>query len=702
IRQAWNDLYGMAGSYNNTGVVYIARGDFEQAIEQLEQALVIGRRINYIDVLAITTGNLARCYFELGRYEAGLDLVRQGLAVARENERPLQALGLQKILGRALREHGELDEAEVVLFEARADAEASGMTVALLETRGELGALAWERGDFQWAATELADIIAAVREVRNPHLLWELQLYHGRARRDLGDHEAAVAVFRESVTTLEQLRSSITDEEAAGQYQSSHGEVYRELVDLLVSLGRQQEAWEVLGLMKSQELRDLDTRQGALRPDTGTGEREQVQAHVDSLFSREAVLVRRLRQELNKPVAQQRPELIREWQKAINTWKLRFQDFVDRLDDKYEDLHRRLEVQPPSFHQLQRSLRADEAFCEPLILPDRIILFVVRGGGEDVLIYREVLVDEQRVRDLIGEMRTSLENPGVAWEQRRTSLATARPVAEPVDPTEPARALYELLIAPILGDLAGIETLIVSPSGRLRYVPFAALFDGEQYLIDRFRVSVLTMAGALTPRQPLTAAASLLAIGNPDSSLDGAKWEVEQLELLWQPGPVTVIIGDGTTKERLQTDLPGHSILHLATHGHLNDQQPEASYIKLAGEGKAGELTFREITLLPLLDVDLAVLSACKTAVGENSEGTEIAGLAYKFEQNGAAAVIASLWEVSDRSTALLMIDLYESLRQGGVDKVEALRSAQLAMRQSEKYSHPYYWAPFILIGNWR
>jgi len=186
--------------------------------------------------------------------------MRQGLAVARENERPLQALSLQKILGRALREHGELDEAEVVLSEARADAEARGMTVTLLETRGELGALAWERGDFQWAATELADIIAAVREVRNPHLLWELQLYLGRARRDLGDREAAVAVFRESVRTLEQLRSSITDEEAAGQYQSFHGEVYRELVDLLTTLGRQQEAWEVLGLMKSQELRDLDSR----------------------------------------------------------------------------------------------------------------------------------------------------------------------------------------------------------------------------------------------------------------------------------------------------------------------------------------------------------------------------------------------------------------------------------------------------------
>jgi len=103
-----------------------------------------------------------------------------------------------------------------------------------------------------------------------------------------------------------------------------------------------------------------------------------------------------------------------------------------------------------------------------------------------------------------------------------------------------------------------------------------------------------------------------------------------------------------------------------------------------------------------LFDVNLTVLSACQTAVGDNGDGKEIAGLAYNFEQTGSASVIASLWSVDDQSTAKLMIDLYTVLRDGSSNKAEALHSAQLAMLSSEEFSHPFYWAPFILIGNWR
>jgi CHAT domain-containing protein len=347
-------------------------------------------------------------------------------------------------------------------------------------------------------------------------------------------------------------------------------------------------------------------------------------------------------------------------------------------------------------------LQETEAFVEPVILPDRIVIFIVRGG-DDPLVYREIPAKEGRVYELIGRMREGLEHPDGDWETERTARLAGRPMpTEKIDPSVPARELYSLLIEPLAGDLVGVETLIVSPSGRLRYIPFAALYDGEQYLLDRFEVSVLTQAGTLTSRRSVPTDASLLAFGNPDSTLAGAEDEVNDLEEIWAPAPMTAVYGANATKERLRLEAGTHNILHLATHGVLLNDRPEASYLVLAGDDETSRLTFRDIVLLDLFDVDLTVLSACETAVGDHGEGKEIAGLAYNFEQTGSAAVIASLWRVNDTSTSQLMTELYGNLRRGETTKARALREAQLVLRHSDDYSHPYYWAPFILIGNWR
>jgi CHAT domain-containing protein len=270
------------------------------------------------------------------------------------------------------------------------------------------------------------------------------------------------------------------------------------------------------------------------------------------------------------------------------------------------------------------------------------------------------------------------------------------------DPTEPARMLDSLLIAPVRGDLTGITTLIVSPSGPLRYVPFAALYDGKEYLLDRYEVTVLTRAGTLEAPAALDAAAPLLAFGNPDGSLSGAEREVRALAAMWTPAPVVDRYGAAATKTMLREAVKGCRVLHLATHGALLAENPEGSYLVLGGEGPAARLTLRDILLLPLDDVDLAVLSACETAVGDRGEGTEVTGLAYTFEQRGTGSVVASLWKVNDRSTAELMTTFYRNLRTAGTTKAAALREAQLALRRNPASAHPYFWAPFILIGNWR
>jgi CHAT domain-containing protein len=299
-------------------------------------------------------------------------------------------------------------------------------------------------------------------------------------------------------------------------------------------------------------------------------------------------------------------------------------------------------------------------------------------------------------------MRERLAQPTVGWESRTASLAVHPASLEIEDPTEPARTLDSLLIAPVRGDLTGITTLIVSPSGPLRYVPFAALYDGREFLLDRFEVVVLTRAGTLESPAALDAAAPLLAFGNPDGTLPGAEEEVRALAAMWTPAPVVDRFGATATKALLREEVKGCRVLHLATHGALLAENPEGSYLVLGGDGPAARLTLRDILLLPLNDVDLAVLSACETAVGDRGEGSEVTGIAYTFEQRGTGSVVATLWKVNDRSTADLMTAFYGNLRAGGMTRARALREAQLALRRNPEYTHPYFWAPFLLIGNWR
>lgn len=697
IREAWGDPYGMAAAHNNMGDVYRQLGDCTTAVEHFRAALEIGERIGYVDVLTITAGNLARCYHELGRTDEALDLIDRGLELARAVDVPPRIIDMHIFRADLLFELDELDAAAAAIREGLTVAAPMGTTVSTMTMGAKLGAVDWKRGRHAEAETRLREVIPEMREMRNPVLLWEPLFYLGRVQRDRGEAAASVDAFREAIDALEQVRQGLEDEEMASGFQEKHGDVYRELVDVLMGLDREEEAWKILGLMKSSEAREM----GAGAPRLNDDEQALVN-EAEDMRSHEASLVRLLREELARPVERQRPELVTTWQAEIDSLKLQFQDFTRSLRDNHAQAYERLEVEPVTFNQLRRGLLETEAFVEPVVLPDRIVVFVVRGGDEP-LVYREIPVSETRVDKLIRDMRAGLEQPDDDWETARTARLAGRPAPEQkVDPSVPARELQALLIDPLAGDLVGVETLIVSPSGRLRYIPFGALYDGERYLLERYRISVLTQAGTLTSRRPITADASLLAFGNPDSSLSGAAAEVNELEEIWSPALVTAVYGENATKARLRSEAGTHDILHLATHGVLLNDRPEASYLVLAGGDESDNLTFRDIVLLDLYDVDLTVLSACETAVGDHGEGKEIAGLAYNFEQTGAAAVIASLWMVNDASTSELMTNLYRNLRAGDATKVEALRQAQLALRHSEDYAHPYYWAPFILIGNWR
>ena len=282
----------------------------------------------------------------------------------------------------------------------------------------------------------------------------------------------------------------------------------------------------------------------------------------------------------------------------------------------------------------------------------------------------------------------------------------------------------------------------------LRYVPMAALYDGKQYLVENYSTVTITPVSIphLADRPDLSnLSASAMGISRKyEDSLPPLPAVVGELDDVVQDAqvqgangvlPGTILLNGQFTEKAMEKQLGGqHSVVHIASHFVFKPGDDSQSYLLLAGKDMdaAGyHLTvadFRDNQKLVLDDTDLLTLSACETGMSRNaSNGREVDGLGTTAQLKGAKAVISSLWEVDDSSTGELMGDFYKRWAEGAgkVEKVEALRQAQLDLLLGKMrpqtgvsargfgtaraehdvaagYAHPYYWAPFVLMGNWR
>jgi CHAT domain-containing protein len=277
---------------------------------------------------------------------------------------------------------------------------------------------------------------------------------------------------------------------------------------------------------------------------------------------------------------------------------------------------------------------------------------------------------------------------------------------------ESARELYNWLIKPIENDLtqAQANTIIYAPDGQLRYIPLAALHDGKQWLVQRFNINNITAASLIdfNPQSldefhvfagAFTTGRYSFQVGMHKFDFAGLPFAGKEVSEIATLIPnTTKLLDSAFNREATVPNLNDYNIVHLATHGVFVRGQPEESFI-LFGDGDRA--TLRDIETWNLT-ADLVILSACQTGIGgQLGNGEEILGLGYQMQQAGAKATIASLWTVSDEGTQRLMSAFYQTLQSRKTSTAEALRQAQLTLiNDNYNQGRPYYWAPFILIGN--
>lgn len=326
------------------------------------------------------------------------------------------------------------------------------------------------------------------------------------------------------------------------------------------------------------------------------------------------------------------------------------------------------------------------AVIQPAILSDRLEV-VISIPGKPLRHYATFLPQEE-IERTVSQMQASL---------RLTSFARERlPVAAEI---------YDWLIRPAEADLAdsGIETLVFVLDGVLRNLPMAALYDGEGYLLEKYNIALtpglqLLEARSLQKEKLKTLMGGLSEASQGFIALPGV--EVELAEIASQV-PSEKLLNQQFTTEQLQEEIKGSPfpVVHLATHGQFSSD-PEETFIltwddKIKVNEFEGLLKSRENGRSD--PIELLVLSACQTAAGDKRAALGLAGVAIR---SGTRSTLATLWPVADRSTADLMVEFYRELGKTGETKAEALRKAQLSLLKGG-YEHPYFWAPFVLVGNW-
>lgn len=694
LRETGN-RHGEAGKLNSLGASYLALEDYRRTIALFEESLAILRAIGARGSEGIMLGNLGYVYQQIGEYETAIALYEQGLAILRE-------VGDRAGEGRTL---------------------------------GNLGLAYASLGDYEQAIDLYRQSLAQVRAVGNRAETGMVLTRLGLAFAALDNPDLAIVFLKASVDVRESIRGDIRGLDIALQqsFTETIAEDYRFLADLLLQQDRILEAQRVLDLLRVQELDE------ALHGVRSSSEPTRIafwQVEADLLALYDQVMGES--EELARLQAQDYDALSAPQQSRLAELRRRYAEVQDRfitfLDlPEVSDLLAQIsaetrrqnldiEAQHRALQNNLRELPQRTALLYPLILPDRLELVVITAEGPPL-------------RYPIAVTATELNRAIVAFGQ---ALKSPDSDIEPL-----AQELYGWLVAPLEEQLtqAGIESILYAPDGALRYVPLAALHDGQRYLAERFSLSHITAASLTNfSRVPQPAQRRVLAaacaecrftvtVGDRTFPFTDLPFTEAEVKTLAEQVPDTrVLLNQSFTQAELEQRLGSYTIIHLATHGAVVENQPSQSFVLLgSGETVSLETIRRQWSLS---HAELVVLSACETAVGNPvlGSGIEVLGLGYQIQEAGAQAVLASLWKVSDRGTQVLMTAFYQALA-AGMTKAEALQAAQVALITGEAtaelspggdrgiivqssdvegtarggdrgYRHPFYWAPFILIGN--
>jgi CHAT domain-containing protein/Tfp pilus assembly protein PilF len=670
----------VAGCLHNLGNIAFKREDFQAAEGFYRRAMTLRERLvpGSLDMAASLQG-LGGTATRLGRLDEAESLLTRSLALKRK-----LAPG-SLVEANALLELGKLDEARRDLPGALRH------YAATLAIREKLAPRRWPEAEARWAMA--------------------------RVERQMGDAAEATTAILEAVRVLDEQRPSLGGGGLAREsFEAKFDDAYREAAELLVEQGRPEEAFDVVERSRARGLLALLAERDVMPAVEIPPERVKEEREVDAEYDKIAGRIERLSSERDAAD-------LAELRSRLDALRDRRDAFIAELRRASPRLAALRYPEPLKLLDVRASLAPGTVLVSYCVGEAQTLLFVLGGSSDPKPAVFRIPLGRAALRERVTSLRGFIER--------------GRAVAEPEGPLlGQAARLYDELLRPAEAELAPARRLLILPDGPLHALPFAALVRSReplQYLVEwkplHSSVSATVYAQLRqTPRKFASQPVSLAAFGDPElpqnagaatepdagiltrarslRPLPFSRSEVRGIASLFGRA-ATPYLGRDATEERADALGPGVRYVHFATHALLDRRYPLDSGLVLTPPPPGvtgrenGVLQAWEILQKVRLDADLVTLSACETGLGREMGGEGLISLSRAFEYAGARSVVASLWEIADRSTGELMLRFYRGLSEG-LPKDEALQAAQVAMLHTPGSKHPFHWAAFELSGDWQ
>lgn len=632
-----------------------------------------------LGMLQLAQGNAARAYASLD------DALRTQLAAGDGRSAATTRIGLAELAARS----GDHARARRLLDQAVADLERLGDPVAIATALTQRGDIELDAGDALAAESwyRLARTRLGSRDIAD--VTWRIYAGQARALRLRGRADAAAEAFRAAIGAIERLGGSLYLPDRRSELYEDKWAVYVELAALEHDRGRVGESFAISEALRGREMAELLALGRVAAPRDTSSQlvtlEQDLRRQIGEL-TRNASAMPRQTQALRGPDVNAAGTASRSTLLAAQARYTGVQREIRERAPRYDALVAPAAV---SWRSIARQLEPGEVLLEYLVSDSGTLAYVVT---RDSIVAVTLQATHRELARRIEFARGRLLQRGLAGTGWRV----------------PLRQLYRDLIEPIAatGLLSGKSRLTIVPHAELHYLPFAALIDGDglasRYLVQRYVITVVPSAAvwlALGARPRDRHGSGVLAMAPRPRELPAT---VREVATATETGG-EVLSGGAATESEFRRLAPTQRVIHLATYGVLNKQNPLFSYVDLAGDGKHdGLLEVHEVFGLAL-SADLVVLSACQTglaagAVTDVPAGDDWVGLTRAFLTAGAANVAASLWPVQDGATATLMTHFYARYPRTG-NPASALAGAQRAMLATPETADPYLWAGFQVIG---
>jgi CHAT domain-containing protein/tetratricopeptide (TPR) repeat protein len=755
LRRALGDRSGEALTLNNIGVVYNALGEMQKALEKYNEALPILRAVGDRRVEAITLKNIGRIYQSLGETQKALEKCNEALLIDQVvGDRRGEAITLNYI-GRVYNSLGETRKASEKFNEALQIFQAIGDRRMEAAALNYIGLVYDSLGEMQKALEKFKEALPIWREVGDRNGEADTLLRIAQVEQKRGNLAQARQLIEQSIDLIESLRTNVVSQELRASYFAYRQDFYESYIDVLMQMHNQNPAatFNTVALAVSERARArsllellkesrADIRQGV---DTSLLERERsLQQRLNAKAAEQARLLNR------KHTPEQADAITKE---------------IAAITAEYEEVRAQIRARSPRYAALtqpqplglteiqQQALDEDTLLLEYALGEKRSYLWLVSQRSIDSYELpprAEIEAAARRVYEL-GAARPKREtppDPQFIAQARTLSRMLLGPVAPrlgakrlvvvapgalsylpfgalpaPEDEKrqaggyEPLIAKHEIVSIPSASVLSAIRR---ETAGRQRAAKSVAVLADPVFEESDPRLESAkngNSSGEMPARSASDAELSELTrairtMNFPDARagftrLPFSRYEADSVIALTPKGTGLKATDFGASRAlAMSRELSQYRILHFATHGLLNSERPELSGLVFSlvdqkGKPQDGFLRLHEIYNLQL-NADLIVLSACETGLGKEIKGEGLIGLTRGFMYAGAPRVVASLWDVDDLATAELMKLFYQRMLKDGLSAGAALRAAQLEFSRQKRWASPYYWAGFVMHGEWK